>query len=71
MRKRKKFKMRIEDSHKNLVSLEEENKALKTEVQRHVKNNHGAKRLITDMESNGRGGGSTLESHKMICISSE
>ena len=71
MRKGKKFKMVMEDLYKNLVSLEEENKALKTEVQRRVKNNDGAKRLIADMESNGRGGASTLEAHKMICISSK
>ena len=70
MRKGKKFKMVMEDLYKNLVSLEEENKALKTEVQRRVKNNDGSKRLIIDMESNGWGGASTLKSHKMICISS-
>ena len=49
--------------HKKLVSLEEENKALKTKVQSPVKNNDEAKRLITDMESNGWGGASTLEAH--------
>ena len=68
--KGKKFKREIEDLHKKWVNLEEEKKALKTEVQMPIKNNDGSKRLIVEMESNGWGGASTLKSHKMICISS-
>jgi len=71
IRKGKKFQRALEDLQKKFVSLEEENRALKTEVQRPLKNNDGAKRLISDMENNGWGGAYTLEAHEMKCISSE
>lgn len=71
IRKGQEFQRAIEDLQKMFVSLEEENKALKTDVHRPLKNNDGAKRLISGMENYGWGGASTLEAHKMKCISSE
>lgn len=65
IRKGQEFQRAIEDLQKLFISLEEENKALKTDVQRPLKNNDGAKRLISGMEDYGWGGASTLEAHKM------
>jgi len=57
---------------KKLVSLEDENKALKTELQRPIQNNDWVKNVVCDMENNGGWGVvSTLETDKMKCKSSE
>lgn len=72
IRKGQKLQREIEGLQKKLVSLEEENKALKTELQRPVQNNDGAKNVVCDMENNGGWAGVyTLETDKMICKSSE
>ena len=72
IRKGQKLQREIEDLQKKLVSLEEENKALKTELQRPVQNNVGVKNIVCDMENNGGWAGVyTLETDKMICKSSE
>jgi len=55
-----------------LVSLEEENKALETELQRPAQNNVEVKNVVCDMENNGGWAGVyTLETDKMIWKSSE
>ena len=72
IRKGQKLQRAIEDLQKKLVSLEDENKALKTELQRPVQNNDGVKKVVCDMENNGGWGGVfTLETNKMKCKSSE
>ena len=57
--------MAIEYLQKKLVTSEEENKALKTELQRSVQINDGVKRVVC-----GQGGVSTPKIDKMKCESS-
>lgn len=72
IRKGQKLQREIEDLQKKLVSLEEENKTLKMELQEPVQNNDGVKKVVCDMEYNGGWGGVyTLETDKMICKSTE
>lgn len=72
IRKGQKLQREIEDLQKKLVSLEEENKALKMELQGPVQDNDGVKKVVCDMENNGGWGGvRTLETDKMICKSTE
>ena len=66
IRKCQKLQMAIEDLQKKLVTSEEENKALKTELQRSVQNNDGVKKVVC-----GWGGVSTPETDKMKCESSD
>ena len=55
----------IEYLQKKLVTSEEENKALKSELQRSFQNNDGVKKVVC-----GWGGVSTPETDKMKCESS-
>lgn len=72
IRKGQKLQRAIEDLQIKLVSLEDENKVLKTELQRPVQKNDGVKKVVCDLETNGGWGGvSTLETDKMKCKSSE
>ena len=58
--------MEIEYLQKKLVTSEEENKALKMELQRSVQNNDGVKKVVC-----GWGGVSTPKTNKMKIESSE